>query len=1321
MNKAKVIIACAWLLLGLLSLSLTAAALTKESWTQENSPTGYTLNDVCAVNANLAWAVGECGTILRRTDYGSFQVWESLNNLTQYDFHGVDVLTSDTRHVWVVGVDRGTGAGVLFKTVNGNDPTPTWVIRPDIHQSIPTTFKSVKFHDSYKGYITGANGLILLTTDGCISWTKIPSPPTQLLKDTVTIWHNSFWLDPTNSDRLWSSGDAFGLLSFTQDAGYNWTTSSPYNKEYKFPLETNLLYPTGYQIFGMDAVNSSEAYVGLGFGRVGWTHDGGANWYTQGDAGKFQDTTVWIRDVSVGGQHLYAVGDNGVIIKYPNRDMNAGIMEHKAWNKMNAISMIDAGNGFAVGNQGQIYKRKVYDNLQTLSAPEITFYPEDEFEIKVYKPANIVEIPNCVVEVYICQNSASNTDGPWFSFPQALTFHAANPFEILSDYTTRKGGDLTLYYRYKVAYASGPNEGFTDYSPWSCNVDNNSNAHMSFDLEPPTLINATPGPDCIIVNVTTPAPTNAEYYCVYRSSSLDPQPKYINWTGAGASQIYDYDVFKGITYYYYVRSRVGAMWPFSPTYDQPLLGWQSPPSNTVSCVITDNTAPPQITNLNGYYDGATKTITLTWPASSAWQDIGAYWICPEPVGKFACELPPSGELLKHTVEHSSPIDRLIYKYGVADDQIGNTFGFAVAAMDRSGNIGPWSPTEPVGTKIAVNSSSPFATAYNNGKKLIFDKYGNLHLSYVSGDSVYYLRSYDDGYSWTPSAGLPSGGTDPSVSMSVSGTDAYLVWKTHTPLQGWTVNMAKRSFDHVWSDQRTIIEQASWYDQYHLVSPPSVYVDETGIHVAIERYDCFLVPGGQSGHWTWSVSHGKYDLEQDAFIWTTLDDTSGSWTNLPPTDPKSPSICKDSKGGIHVVWDRDGDVFWRMYDPYAGSWKTKVNLSQSPDVVSCEPSLAFYGDVHMVWQEGNDVYHRKGNWGAVSIEKGIVPLDKFNWSTPENVSNNASTASLWPVYDGGYVVWSEEVSPGITEAFGAHYTDYEWQMLPGVSKNPTQPSNYPHIAYRQNTDGNRMVSVWTEGKGPLYSIIARDTAGQVTPTYSALLGGEEPGIYTIERDGYLTFDNGISVDYDSTELQYYLPSLDANQETSVELVFYQPGAKADIQQKVYINDIPLGVANIPAGEVFTFSRKIPPAAMKDGDGILRIENKKGVYASCAKWQLLAYDRATGRGGGKSGGQAELGGEKPIAYRYELLQNAPNPCRQGTTIRYQLAKPGNVSLKVYNTLGQVVKTIVDSDQQPGLYSINWDGKDNQGRQVANGVYLYRLSAGSFTDTKKLVKIK
>ena len=90
-------------------------------------------------------------------------------------------------------------------------------------------------------------------------------------------------------------------------------------------------------------------------------------------------------------------------------------------------------------------------------------------------------------------------------------------------------------------------------------------------------------------------------------------------------------------------------------------------------------------------------------------------------------------------------------------------------------------------------------------------------------------------------------------------------------------------------------------------------------------------------------------------------------------------------------------------------------------------------------------------------------------------------------------------------------------------------------------------------------------------------------------------------------------------------------------------------------------------------------------------------------------------------FALEQNFPNPFNPETAIRYALPEAGNVSLIVYNMLGQEVVRLVDANQTPGFYAIQWNGQDELGRSVASGVYLYRLQAEGFSKTHKMLLLK
>ncbi len=98
-----------------------------------------------------------------------------------------------------------------------------------------------------------------------------------------------------------------------------------------------------------------------------------------------------------------------------------------------------------------------------------------------------------------------------------------------------------------------------------------------------------------------------------------------------------------------------------------------------------------------------------------------------------------------------------------------------------------------------------------------------------------------------------------------------------------------------------------------------------------------------------------------------------------------------------------------------------------------------------------------------------------------------------------------------------------------------------------------------------------------------------------------------------------------------------------------------------------------------------------------------------------------GTSEIAKRHSLSQNYPNPFNPTTTIKYELPAFTHAVLKIYNTNGQEVRTLVNERQQTGTYSVQWDGKSAQGSPVATGIYFYRLHAGSFVESKKMILLK
>jgi hypothetical protein len=118
------------------------------------------------------------------------------------------------------------------------------------------------------------------------------------------------------------------------------------------------------------------------------------------------------------------------------------------------------------------------------------------------------------------------------------------------------------------------------------------------------------------------------------------------------------------------------------------------------------------------------------------------------------------------------------------------------------------------------------------------------------------------------------------------------------------------------------------------------------------------------------------------------------------------------------------------------------------------------------------------------------------------------------------------------------------------------------------------------------------------------------------------------------------------------------------------------------------------------------------ADSARWYLY----------GHAGGKIEEGKPQGSVYQEIFLgQNYPNPATSMTTIDYSLSQKGKVEIKVYNAVGQLVRTLSEGEKEPGTYNIIWDGRDDNGTKLPAGSYFYQLEIDGNKETKKMVLVK
>jgi YVTN family beta-propeller protein len=163
---------------------------------------------------------------------------------------------------------------------------------------------------------------------------------------------------------------------------------------------------------------------------------------------------------------------------------------------------------------------------------------------------------------------------------------------------------------------------------------------------------------------------------------------------------------------------------------------------------------------------------------------------------------------------------------------------------------------------------------------------------------------------------------------------------------------------------------------------------------------------------------------------------------------------------------------------------------------------------------------------------------------------------------------------------------------------------------------------------------------------------------------------------------------------------------------------------------------------DGFNVLRSENEEGGYECITPTPLPAGGSAGGGSyefkdpdvglnrtyfyklEGVSGTRSqEILGPHKIVCRapFALAQNAPNPFNPSTDIKFTIAEDSYVTLAVYDVAGRRVKTLVDRSLKANFYRAEWDGRNDEGRKVTSGMYFYRLQAGAFVQSRKMILLR
>jgi hypothetical protein len=220
-------------------------------------------------------------------------------------------------------------------------------------------------------------------------------------------------------------------------------------------------------------------------------------------------------------------------------------------------------------------------------------------------------------------------------------------------------------------------------------------------------------------------------------------------------------------------------------------------------------------------------------------------------------------------------------------------------------------------------------------------------------------------------------------------------------------------------------------------------------------------------------------------------------------------------------------------------------------------------------------------------------------------------------------------------------------------------------------------------------------------YEDLLAGSSDEVEVLANLEVPVAGAQLEIEYDPAQVTFKVPRL--AERSDHFLVEYRDDGSGKLNLLMYN----LSNRPIPAGEgsIISLPAVLSPYASDD----VKIQLKKVVLAD-EKAALIPVGE----------------GAPSIPVAFKLDQNYPNPFNPSTAIKFSLpARSGGgylpTTLRVYNVLGQLVRTLVDEPMAAGTHEIIWDGKDDHGSQVASGIYFYKLRSGDYEDTKKMVLMK
>jgi hypothetical protein len=455
------------------------------------------------------------------------------------------------------------------------------------------------------------------------------------------------------------------------------------------------------------------------------------------------------------------------------------------------------------------------------------------------------------------------------------------------------------------------------------------------------------------------------------------------------------------------------------------------------------------------------------------------------------------------------------------------------------------------------------------------------------------------------------------------------------------------------------------------------------------------------------------------------------TNAPDTSRFSISNngkCIVSNGNlVHVIWNdkRDGnfEIYYKRSTNGGLNWEQDVRLTNDPAPSGTASITASGSIVHVVF-----VDYRTGTYQLYykrSTNEGI------SWEAETQLSsstgNGVSGPSIKALNSFVLISWHDFRNGSSGEIYYKRSTDggSNWGDDKRLTNDPANSvfsscgvsGSVVHIAWCDNRDvGYQVFYNRSTDAGVTWGVDTKLTNGSMTGANAVNLsvsGSDEFIVWQDNRDGNneiyykYSIDGGVTWDVDTRltndPASSTFPSVLISG-SNVHIIWQD---NRDGNNEIYYKFSTNKGLSWGVDTRLTFD---PLASIKP---FISISNSvlNVIWCDDRDGNMEIYYKRNPTG---NVGIQNINSEIPKEYK--LMQNYPNPFNPSTVISFQLLVAGQVSLKVYDALGREVGTIVNQQLNAGSFNVSWDAS-----QYTTGIYFYRLTAGDYTETKKMLLIK